>query len=168
MQPWLCPAAGWLGPGAGCKQISPRSESFVGPEAGRRGQAWWSGHWGGLGGGQLIILVSILGCDNTKHPLGLVRHCLVNLFFWRWEKTRGHPESERRCKLWAGAGSPTWLSGEGHLCLAWSSEEALRLGREMGRISRVPTMTHPGNPSSDTGWACACPELQAHQTRASH
>lgn len=37
--------------------------------------------------GQLIFLVSILGCDNTKHPLGLARRCTVNLFFWRWEKT---------------------------------------------------------------------------------
>lgn len=68
------------------------------------GRAW---------GGQLIFLVSILGCDNTKHPLGLARRCLVNLFFWRWEKTRGHPESERRGKLGAGAGSPPGSLGRG-------------------------------------------------------
>lgn len=80
--PWsLCPAAGWPGPGPGrnteCKQMRPRPPSSslaLRPAAERPGlvvsalrRAWR---------GQLIFLVSILGCDNTKHPLGLAGHCM--------------------------------------------------------------------------------------------
>lgn len=53
--------------------------------------------WRRAQGGQLIFLGSILGCDNTKHPQGLAGHCMVNLFFWRWEKTACHPDSEEVC-----------------------------------------------------------------------
>lgn len=87
----LCPASvGWEEI-TECKQIRPGPTFLAGSQAGARpglvatGRAW---------GGQLIFLVSILGCDNTQHPLGLAGHCMVNLFFWRWEEIRGHPDSE--------------------------------------------------------------------------
>lgn len=89
------------------------------------GRAW---------GGQLISLVSILGCDNTKHPLGLARRCLVNLFFWRWEKTWGHPESEeRQARGWSG--QPTWLSGQRHW--VWRGTQR-RLRDQPGRWADFP------------------------------
>lgn len=94
--------------------------------------------------------MSILGCDNRKHPPGLARRCLVNLFFWRREKTWGPPESERRGRLGAGVGSPHGSLGRGTgsgMELSGGSEA----GQRDGRISHLQTMTHPGNPSGELG-----------------
>lgn len=70
----LCPTLAWLKPSLrGTVSANTFLAHFLlaSRQAGE-GQARWLGHRAAQRG-QLIYLVSTLGCDNTKHPLGTAK-----------------------------------------------------------------------------------------------